>query len=61
MEAVADGEVFDRATVWVTTLGEPFVRDVVGMCEVSDFPTTGETATLEWQEAQQNFVITAVE
>ncbi len=61
VEAVADGEVFDRATVWVKTLGESFVRDVVGTCEVPDFPAAGETATLEWQEAQQNFVITAVE
>ena len=61
VEAVADGEVFDRATVWVKTLGESFVRNVVGTCEVPDFPATGETVTLEWQEAQQNFVITAVE
>ena len=61
VEAVADGEVFDRATVWVQTLGEEFVRDVAGTCEVPDFPAAGDTVTLTWQEAQQNFVITTVE
>ena len=45
----------------VTTLGEEFVRDVAGTCEVTDFPTGGETVTLEWQQNSQNFVITAVE
>ncbi len=61
VEAVADGEVFDRATVWVKTLGEEFLTDVVGTCEVADFPAAGDTVTLTWQEAQQNFVITNVE
>ena len=26
--------------------------------EVEDFPTVGETVTLEWQQNQHNFVIT---
>ena len=26
-----------------------------------DFPSPGETVTLEWQQNQQNFVITALE
>ena len=30
-------------------------------CVREDFPTPGETVSLSWQEAQQNFVITAVE
>ena len=50
-----------RATVRVTTLGEEFLRGVVGECMVADFPTTGETVTLAWQQNSQNFVLTAVE
>ncbi len=61
VETIADGVVLDRATVWVRTLGEEFVRDVAGTCEVPDFPAAGDTVTLVWQEAQQNFVITNVE
>ena len=59
--AYVDGAELGRATVKVTTLGEEFVRDVAGTCEVTDFPTGGETITLEWQEGLQNFVMTAVE
>ena len=50
-----------RATVRVTTLGQEFVRGVEGECMVEDFPLPGETVTLEWQQNQQNFVITDVE
>ena len=59
--ARADGVIFDRATVRVTMLGTAFLRDVAGTCEVPDFPETGQTVTLTWQEAQQNFVISGVE
>ena len=31
------------------------------MCVVEDFPTTGETVTVEWQQNSQNFVITDLE
>ena len=40
---------------------EEFLRGVAGECVVEDFPTLGETVTLEWQQSQQNFVITGVE
>ena len=59
--ARADGVIFDRATVRVTTLGEPFRTGLAGTCEVTDFPSTGQTVTLTWQQAQQNFVMTNVE
>ena len=59
--AFVDDVELGRATVQVTTLGEEFVRGVEGACEVADFPSPGETVTLEWQQNQQNFVITAVE
>ena len=55
--AYVDDEELGRATVRVTTLGEEFLRGVVGECMVADFPTTGETITLAWQQNQQNFVI----
>ena len=59
--AYMDGEELGRATVRVTTLGEEFLQGAEGECMVEDFPIPGETVTLEWQQSQQNFVITAVE
>ena len=59
--AFVDGVELGRATVRVTTLGAEFVRGVAGECTVEDFPLPGETVTLEWQQHQQNFVITAVQ
>ena len=59
--AVVDGVELGRATVTVTTLGEEFVREAAGRCVREGFPTPGETITLSWQEAQQNFVITDVQ
>ena len=59
--AYVDDEELGRATVRVTTLGEEFLRGAAGACVVPDFPTVGETVTLEWQQNQQNFVITQVE
>ncbi len=60
-----DGAEWRRATGRVTTVGEgaeqEFLRGGAGACEVADFPSPGETVTLEWQEAQQNFVITGIE
>ena len=50
-----------RATVRVTTLGQEFLRGAEGECVVEDFPDSGQTVTLEWQQNQQNFVITDVE
>ena len=58
--AYVDGEELGRATVRVTTLGVEFLRGVEGECVVADFPTLGETVTLEWQQSSQNFVITDV-
>ena len=49
------------ATVQVTTLGEEFARGITGECVVEDFPSPGETVALEWQESQQNFVLTRMD
>ena len=43
----------------INTLGEEFLRGVSGAQTIPDFPTPGASRTLRWQEAQQNFVITA--
>ena len=59
--AFVDGEELGRATVRVTTLGQEFVRGAEGECMVADFPMTGETVTLEWQQNSQNFVIIETE
>ena len=63
--ALVDGLELGRATVQVTTVGEgdqeEFLQGAVGECVAGDFPLPGQTTTLEWQQSQQNFVITEVE
>ena len=61
--ALVDGAELSRATVTVTVVDatEPYVRGLTKRVELSGFPTSEETVTLEWQEAQQNFVITGVD
>ena len=59
--ALVDGVELGRAVVTVTTLGQEFLRGAEGECVVEDFPSPGEAVTLEWQQNQQSFVITAVE
>ena len=53
-----DGEEWATAIFTVTTLGEEFRLGLTRTEPVVDFPGPGETVTVEWQEAQQNFVIT---
>ena len=55
-----DEEEWATATFTVTTLGEETVRGLARTEPVVDFPGPGETVTVEWQEAQQNFVIVGV-
>ena len=57
VSALVDGVELGRATVTVTTLGHEFLRGAAGTCEVTDFPTVGESVTLVWQQPRQNFVI----
>ncbi len=61
--AWVDGVELGRAVVTVTTVGEgeeeEFLRGVEGACVVEDFPMLGETVRLEWQQNNQNFVITS--
>ena len=60
--AFSDGEEFGRTTFTVTTLGQEFVSDVPERTvTIEDWPGSGETVTLEWQQSLQNFVITDME
>ena len=61
VRAYADGEEFGHSTFTVTTLGEEFAEDLARTHEIEDFPAEGQTTTVEWQQGQQNFVITGVE
>ena len=61
VRALADGEEFAHSTITVTTLGAEIARGLRQTHEIADFPAAGQTTTVEWREAQQNFVITAVE
>ena len=57
---LVDGEEWATATFTVTTLGEEFRRGLTYTAEVEDFPSSGQAVTVEWQEAQQNFVIVGI-
>ena len=61
VRAYADNEAFAHSTFTVTTLGEEFAEGLARTHEIEDFPAEGQTTTVEWQQGQQNFVITAVE
>ena len=55
-----DEKEFASATFTTTTLGVEFLQGAAGMCTVGDFPSAGQSATLEWEPNLQNFVITDV-
>ena len=57
VRALLDGQEFANTTVRVTTFGEPFLRGVSGTFPLSDFPHSGDTTRIRWEEALQNFVI----
>ena len=61
VRALADGDEFAHSTVTVTPLAGEFARGLRRTHEIADFPAAGQTTTVEWREAQQNFVITGVE
>ena len=61
VRAYADGEEFGHSTFTVTTLGEEFAENLAQTHRIEDFPAAGQTTTVEWQQGQQNFVITGVE
>ena len=59
VRALIDGQEFANTTVRVTTFGEdPFPRGWSGTFDLPNFPASGETTVVQWEEALQNFVIT---
>ena len=40
---------------------DTFPRDLEGEVDVPNFPTTGQTTTLEWETESQGFVITDIQ
>ena len=59
VRALIDGVEFAKTTVRVTTFGEdPFPRGWSGTFDLPDFPASGETTVVQWEESLQNFVIT---
>ena len=44
----------------VLPFGTEFISGASGMCSIGDFPTAGESATVEWDETQQRFVVTEI-
>lgn len=57
----ADGAEFDSKVITTTqSAGAAFVRGLQKTVTVPDFPSAGRSATLEWREAKQAFVVTNV-
>ena len=57
VDVLVDGELLDRATVYLTNFGTDFLRGASGRYVLEDFPDPGESVVIEWEEALQNFVI----
>lgn len=49
-----------NVSVTVRRYGVEFLSGVTNSTLVPDFPTEGKTATLTWQESQQNFVVSQI-
>ncbi len=58
IRALVDGVEFARTTVRVTTFGVDFLRGASGTFDLPNFPSSGATTVIQWEESQQNFVIT---
>lgn len=59
VRVLVDGTLLGQATFAVSTLGlGEFARGLSARGFLSDFPSAGQMTYLQWQESQQNFVIT---
>jgi len=60
--AYADGEEFGRAAFTVTDIADgDFLKGARGRTRIKGFPDVNSDLVLEWQEANQNFVISSQE
>ena len=61
VRVIMDDVVLAEREITVTTLGphadQEFRRDLAATTDIPDFPDVGETTTLRWQTARQNFMI----
>ena len=55
--AYDDGVEFARSTFTVTTPGTDFLTEASKQVTVEDFPNTGDTTVLEWNQGTQHFEI----
>ncbi|MDQ3267599.1 MAG: hypothetical protein M3P47_02565 [Pseudomonadota bacterium] len=61
ISAYADGQLLEtRQFNTVQSGGSAFVTGLSKTATVSDFPSSGKTATLQWSEAKQGFVVTGI-
>lgn len=51
------GVDFAHATFYVTTFGTPFMSGAAATYSLPDFPSTGQSAIVEWVEGTQSFVV----
>lgn len=57
MQTFVDGEQISDVQFEVAGIGEEFAKGLNGTYELQDFPAPGESVTIEWSEAAQNFII----
>lgn len=61
ISAYADGQLIEtRQFNTVQSGGASFVTGISKTATISDFPSNGRTATLQWSQAKQNFVVTGI-
>lgn len=60
-KAYDNSVLFAESTFEVTTTGEEFLVGASGECQISEFPSPGETTTFEWNQATQHLEMTNVE
>jgi hypothetical protein len=61
ISAYADGQLLEtRQFNTVQSGGSAFLTGISKTATISDFPSSGRTATLQWSQAKQSFVITGI-
>ena len=55
-----NGEAVASRDFSVVAFETEFLRGASGMCRVDDFPGADQSATVEWDEPQQSFVVTEI-
>lgn len=57
----ADGQLLEtRQFNTVQSAGASFVTGLVSAWDLSGFPSSGKTATIQWSQAKQSFVVTGI-